>query len=193
MVFALRFVVALLVAAAMLCRILPAAAQSDAPASASARVPPVSSTAERIFEAARGKLLQIRVELAASGRQSSLGSAFLVDSDLAITNYHVVSEYVLEPDLYRLEYFTTSDSRGALQVLAFDIADDLALVRVDHPRTEHFVFDPRKLDDLVKGEQLYAMGNPLDIGFAIVEGRITAWSRAATRRISISRARSIRG
>ena len=172
MVLAPRFVVALLIAVAMLCGARPAAAQDRAPASDAARTAPVSSTAERIFEAARGKLLQIRVELAASGRQSSLGSAFLVDSDLAITNYHVVSEYVLEPDLYRLEYFTTSDSRGTLQVLAFDIANDLALVRIDHPRPDHFAFDPRKLDDLIKGEQLYAMGNPLDIGFAIVEGHV---------------------
>jgi serine protease Do len=174
MVFAPRFVLGLLLAVAMLWRGGPAAAQNNSPSSPQstgpARTAPVSSTAERIFEAARGKILQIRTELAASGRQTSLGSAFLVDGDLAITNYHVVSQYILEPDLYRLEYFTTASDHGGLNVLGFDIADDLALVKIDRAQPEHFAFDPRKLDDLIKGEQLYAMGNPLDIGFAIVEG-----------------------
>jgi serine protease Do len=174
MVFAPRFVLGLLLAVAMLWRGGPAAGQNNSPSSPQstgpARTAPVSSTAERIFEAARGKILQIRTELAASGRQTSLGSAFLVDGDLAITNYHVVSQYILEPDLYRLEYFTTASDHGGLNVLGFDIADDLALVKIDRAQPEHFAFDPRKLDDLIKGEQLYAMGNPLDIGFAIVEG-----------------------
>jgi serine protease Do len=174
MEFASRFVPVLLLAVALLGRAIPASAQdksSPAPQNTeTARPAPVSSTAERIFEAARGKLLQIRTELAASGRQTTIGSAFLVESDLAITNYHVVSQYVLEPNLYRLEYFTAANDHGSLQVLGIDIADDLALVKIAHAQPEHFDFDPRKLDELIKGEQLYAMGNPLDIGFAIVEG-----------------------
>lgn len=174
MVVAPRFALVLLLAVAMLCRGEPASAQDDPPSprpSADAPRPAaVSSTAERIFNTARGKLLQIRTELAASGRQTTLGSAFLVDSDLAVTNYHVVSQYVLEPDLYRLEYFTAANEHGGLQVLGFDLAHDLAVVKIDRAQPERFVFDPRKLEDLVKGEQLYAMGNPLDIGFAIVEG-----------------------
>jgi serine protease Do len=174
MVSALRFVLALLLSATMLCRAGNAAAQDNPPSASpgaeAARPAPVSSTAERIFETARGRLLQIRTELAASGRQTTLGSAFLVASDLAITNYHVVSQFVLEPSFYRLEYFTAANDHGSLQILGFDIADDLALVKIDRPQPEHFVFDPRKLEDLIKGEQLYAMGNPLDIGFAIVEG-----------------------
>ena len=174
MVFAPRFVFVLLLAVAMLCRGEAASAQSGPPgapqSTEAAGGAPVSSTAERIFAAARGKILQIRTELAASGRQTSLGSAFLVDGDLAITNYHVIAQYVLEPDLYRLEYFTAASNQGSLQVLGFDIANDLALVKIDHTQPEHFAFDPRKLDELIKGEQLYAMGNPLDIGFAIVEG-----------------------
>ena len=42
--------------------------------------PAVSSTAERLYAAARPKLLQIRTLLAAAGRQSSLGSGFLVSA-----------------------------------------------------------------------------------------------------------------
>jgi S1-C subfamily serine protease len=195
MALAPRFVLVFLLTVAMLCRAGSVSAQDDPPTSPQgsaahaepARPAPVSSTAERIFETARGKLLQIRTELGASGRQTTLGSGFLVDADLALTNYHVVSQYLLEPDLYRLEYFTAANDRGAVQVLGFDIADDLALVKIDHRQPEHFSFDTRKLEDLVKGEQLYAMGNPLDIGFAIVEGTYNGLvERSYTPRIHFS-------
>jgi len=39
-----------------------------------------------------------------AGNQSSIGSGFVVGADgLALTNYHVVSQYVLEPATYRLD------------------------------------------------------------------------------------------
>ncbi|HXR87480.1 MAG TPA: serine protease [Stellaceae bacterium] len=190
MVFAPRFVLVLLLAVALLCRGEPAAAQGNPPVRETPRAAPlpVSSTAEHIFEEARGKLLQIRTELAASGHQTSLGSAFLVtDNGIAITNYHVVSQYVLEPNLYRLHYFTAAGERGDLQLLGFDVADDLAVVRLDNPPKDHFNFDARKLEELTKGERLYAMGNPLDIGFAIVEGTYNGLvERSYTPRIHFS-------
>jgi S1-C subfamily serine protease len=149
---------------------------------------PVSSAAERIYQSARSKLLQIRTVLAASGRQTTLGSAFLVNNaGVAITNYHVVSQFVLEPELYRLEYFTATGGHGNLQLLAFDLANDLAAVRIDQPQPDYFTFDPRPLEELTKGEQLYAMGNPLDIGFAIVEGTYNGLvERSYTPRIHFS-------
>ena len=189
MVFGSRFVLVLLLAVAMLCRGGPAAAQDNPPSPRQTAVAaPVSSTAQQIFEAARAKLLQIRTELAASGHQTSLGSAFLVtDGGIAITNYHVVSQYVLEPNLYRLQYFTAAGERGDLQLLGFDIANDLAVVRLANAPRGHFAFDGRKLDDLTKGERLYAMGNPLDIGFAIVEGTYNGLvERSYTPRIHFS-------
>ncbi len=132
----------------------------------------LSSTAERIYEAARPRLLQIRTLLAAAGRQSSLGSGFLVSADgLAITNYHVVSQYILEPGTYRLEYTAADGSHGELRVLALDLADDLALIRLDRGGQPFFQFDAQAVaGELPKGERLYSMGNPLDLGFTIVEG-----------------------
>src|SRR5262249_7362599 len=93
---------------------------------------PLSSTAERLYATARPRLLQIRTLVSAAGRQSSLGSGFLVSSDgLAITNYHVVSHVALEPKTYRLEYTAADGARGALTLLAIDLANDLAVVRLD--------------------------------------------------------------
>ena len=58
--------------------------------------------------------------------QSSIGSGFLVSADgLAVTNYHVVSQYALEPATYRLEYIAPDGKRGAVKLLAFDIANAL--------------------------------------------------------------------
>lgn len=132
----------------------------------------LSSVAERVYSAARPRLLQIRTLLASAGRQSSIGSGFLVSPNgLAVTNYHVVSQYALEPATYRLEYTAADGARGTLQLLAFDIANDVAVVRTDRPAQAFFEFDARALrGDPAKGERLYSMGNPLDLGFTIVEG-----------------------
>jgi S1-C subfamily serine protease len=139
------------------------------PAAASA---PVSAAAESIYADARPSLLQVRTLVEAAGRQSSIGSGFLVGADgLAVTNYHVVSQYALEPKTYRLEFARPDGSQGSLKLLAIDVANDLAIVRLDGANLPHLDFDEAALaDSSPRGERLYAMGNPLDLGFTIVEG-----------------------
>ncbi len=148
-----------------------AAAQGGAPR-APAAAPPMSSAAEKVYEQAKPRIVQVRTLLQAAGRQSTIGSGFLVSADgLAITNYHVVSQFALEPATYRLEYLAPDGAKGTLKVLAIDVANDLAVVQLDREGLPHFSFDPRALADrLPKGERIYAMGNPLDLGFTIVEG-----------------------
>ncbi len=132
----------------------------------------LSNAAERVYDLAKPRILQIRTLLQAAGRQSTLGSGFLVSADgLAITNYHVVSQFALDPKTYRLEYLAPDGAKGTLKLLAFDVAHDLALVKVERAGLPYFEFDPRALQDrLPKGERIYAMGNPLDLGFTIIEG-----------------------
>ncbi|MEO5763936.1 MAG: serine protease [Casimicrobiaceae bacterium] len=132
----------------------------------------MTATAQAIYADARPRLLQIRTLVQSAGNQSSIGSGFVVSADgFAMTNYHVVSQYVLEPATYRLEYAAPDGSRGALRVHAIDVANDLAVLQLDRNGLPFFDFDPRALDGtLPKGERLFAMGNPLDLGFTIVEG-----------------------
>jgi len=133
---------------------------------------PVSAAAEGIYAAARPSLLQVRTLVEAAGRQSSIGSGFLVGADgLAVTNYHVVSQYALEPKTYRLEFARPDGTQGALKLLAIDVANDLAIVKLDGADLPHLDFDEAALADASpRGERLYSMGNPLDLGFTIVEG-----------------------
>jgi S1-C subfamily serine protease len=134
--------------------------------------PPISSAAERVYDASRAKILQVRTLLNAAGRQTTLGSGFVVSADgLVVTNYHVVSQFALDPKTFRLEYLAPDGARGALKLLAIDVANDLAVVKLEKPGPPHFEFDPRALaGKLPKGERIYAMGNPFDLGFTIVEG-----------------------
>lgn len=158
-------------AAAALCALAGsvAAQRAQAPAAPSLKL---SSVAERVYSAARPRLLQIRTLLASAGRQSSIGSGFLVSaSGLAVTNYHVVSQFALEPATYRLEYTAADGGRGSLQLMTFDVANDIAVVKMDRPAEAFFEFDSRSpREHPMKGERLYSMGNPLDLGFTIVEG-----------------------
>ena len=160
---------ALLLAALLLGQGIAAPATS---AAAPERYGPSAATAEQLYAAARPKLLQIRTLVATAGRQSSLGSGFLVSSDgLAITNYHVVSQFALEPATYRLEYATVDGAHGEVKLLAIDLANDLAVLRLEKHDGRFFQFSPRATGGgLPKGEHLYSMGNPLDLGFTIVEG-----------------------
>ena len=137
-------------------------------------------TGDSIYAASKERLFQIRTLLKTSGNQTSLGSGFAVTADgFVVTNYHVVSQMALEPSTYRLEYLAPDGTRGVLQLLAIDVVNDLAVVKLDKPTLKFFEFSPRALlssnksrdekNGLQKGERVYAMGNPLDLGFTIVE------------------------
>lgn len=134
--------------------------------------PGQSATAEGIYASAPPRLLQIRTVVADAGRQTSIGSGFLVSADgLAITNYHVVSQVALEPKTYRLEYIGADGTRGDIALLDVDMPNDLAVVRLDKKDAPFFEFDRAAMDGAMpKGERLYSMGNPLDLGFTIIEG-----------------------
>jgi S1-C subfamily serine protease len=144
------------------------AAPGDPPAS----IVSPSSAAERFYATAPARLLQFRTLVAGAERQSSTGSGFLVTADgLAITNYHVVSHVALDPKTYRLEYAAADGSRGEAKLLAIDLANDLAVARLERRDAPFFAFDEAAMaHGLPKGERLYSMGNPLDLGFTINEG-----------------------
>lgn len=134
---------------------------------------PVSLSAQRLYERSRSKLVQIRTLLKGQSSQASVGSGFLVGEDgLLMTNYHVVSQVALQPERYRLVYGTADGKQGPLELLAVDAVHDLALVRAGKSELStrgYLNFRPQS-QPLNKGERIYSLGNPLDVGFALTEG-----------------------
>lgn len=155
-------------ALAALLGVSAAAAVAQTPA---ASLPAPSPTGQRLFDAARDKLVQIRILTRAGSSQSTVGSGFLIAPDgTALTNYHVISQLVLEPQRYRAEYVRVDGKRGAVALLGFDVVHDLAVVRLDEiAGAAHFSLRP-EADPLRQGEKIFSLGNPLDLGFAISEG-----------------------
>ena len=134
----------------------------------------LSSTGQRIYQQARRQLLQVRTLLKTQDSQSSVGSGFLVSNEgHLITNYHVISQYALRPDRHRLVYVDADGAQGALQLLAFDVAHDLALLKPAQAGAlagrGAVAFRPAALP-MARGARMYSLGNPLDVGFAVNEG-----------------------
>jgi S1-C subfamily serine protease len=144
------------------------------PAASAAASVDVTGAGQRIYERTRPRLLQVRTLLKTQDSQASVGSAFLVDDGgLLVTNYHVISQYALQPSRYRLVYVTVDGSQGALQLLAFDVVHDLALLKpvAAAPLAGRGAIPLRPTTEpLPRGARIFSLGNPLDVGFAVAEG-----------------------
>ena len=135
----------------------------------------LSDTAQRLYEQARPRLLQIRIVLKNRETQASTGSGFIVSSSgLVVTNYHVISPIALEPDKYRVEYNGPDGRNGSLVLLALDVRHDLAVLMMDKLAADQLHFDWEAAEPR-QGDRLYSLGNPLDIGFAVVEGTFNGY------------------
>ena len=154
----------------------PAGASPEAaPAAASASAPalPLSLSARKVYEQARSQLVQIRTVLKGRASQTSVGSGFFVSKDgHIVTNFHVVSEAALKPERHDLVYVTADGREAPVQILQLDVLHDLALLKAGDAGTRSFdalAFRP-EAQALGQGERIYSLGNPLDVGFAVMEG-----------------------
>lgn len=122
--------------------------------------------ATRLFSSYQDRIFQIRVINEFTGQKTAIGSGFIIGEDnLIATNYHVISE-VLQKDNHRLEYLDYQDEVGDLELLAVDVVHDLALLKSAKP-----LGTPFTLADIPRqGQALYALGNPYDLGFIIIDG-----------------------
>jgi S1-C subfamily serine protease len=130
---------------------------------------PLSNAARVRLDRARDSVVQIRGFLGDAQTSAFHGSGFAVgDAGFIVTNYHVVAEPVLHPRRYRLEYLTSDNQRGQLQVYAVDIRNDLAIVRAD----DGLKLPPLRLrtDIPRQGARAYSIGFPLNLGLTITEG-----------------------
>lgn len=124
--------------------------------------------ARSLFSEFNDRIYQIRIIERSTGKQAGLGSGFLVSADgRIVTNFHVVAAYTDAPERYHVEFVRINGESGALDVINFDVVNDLALLRrVDPPG--YFL----ALGDTLpaQGEAIYSIGNPHDLGWTVVPG-----------------------
>lgn len=128
-----------------------------------------ADNAESLFKELAPSLFQIKLIDIASGEKSSIGSAFQINENgLIATNYHVISGYARHPDKFRMEYLDHLGNTGLLSLESVDIVNDLALVKRDLPTKSPFFLFTESTPK--KGEELYSLGNPHDLGMIVVPG-----------------------
>lgn len=112
----------------------------------------------------------VKIEIAESGSaaKASLGSGFYVSAQGdVITNYHVVSQMVQDPDRYMARLVEASGDTLGVTLLDIDVVHDLALLRADREPRAWFTLRPATPE---QGDRLYSLGHPKDLGLSIVEG-----------------------
>jgi serine protease Do len=130
---------------------------------------PMSNAARVRLDSARESVVLVRGFFGAAASSAFHGTGFAVgDEGFIITNYHVVSEAVMHPRRYRLEYLTADNRRGQLRVYAVDVRNDLAVVKP----TEDLQLPALRLrtDIPRQGARAYSIGFPLNLGLTITEG-----------------------
>lgn len=124
--------------------------------------------ADQVFSQYQDQVVQVRILETSSGAKSTVGSGFLGSSKgHIVTNYHVVALLIHKPDQYRGEIVYSDDHSTPLTLLNFDAVHDLAIVQSDPQAPAFFQFQSEPMN---KGERVYSMGNPWDLGMTIVEG-----------------------
>ncbi len=129
----------------------------------------VADNAQQLFQDYQKHLFQIRTIDIASGSKSSIGSAFAIDEQGTLaTNYHVVSKFILHPEKYQLEALAFDKSKYSISVVSIDVINDLALVKLERAENQGFLSLAQQQPK--KGQQIFSLGNPRDLGMTVVPG-----------------------
>ncbi|WP_448553814.1 S1 family peptidase [Thalassotalea montiporae] len=122
-----------------------------------------------IFKQLAPSLYQIRLIDKASGEKSTIGSGFQITADgLIATNYHVISGHAQYPEKYHIQYLDHQGNKGELSLASVDVINDLALVKREVPAPMAFFSIAENAP--TKGEKLFSLGNPHDLGMIVVPG-----------------------
>ena len=121
-----------------------------------------------VFATHKDQVLQVRMVDRATDSKAGIGSGFRVSTEgHIITNFHVIAELIYSPEQYYAEYLLEDGSEGALTLRAIDVIHDLALMKTEDDTPQYLELETV---EPLKGERLYAFGNPHDLGLTIVEG-----------------------
>lgn len=126
-----------------------------------------SLSTDTVFGKFKDRLVQIRIVDTSTNAQSTIGSGFFIDKyGTIITNYHVISKHIFKPEQYRIEYVMHDARVHQAQLVNIDVVHDLAVLDGKQVPTPHLNLIEHTIR---KGERIYTLGNPLDLGMTIVE------------------------
>jgi S1-C subfamily serine protease len=129
--------------------------------------PATALDSKGIYQLNQDRVVQVRVLNRETGKKSSIGSGFIVgDGRQLATNYHVISQIVLEPERFYISYISNDGTEGELTLVALDVAHDLALLGAEQTLGDAIQMSPLP----PRGAPIFAMGNPLDLGLSIAVG-----------------------
>ena len=133
---------------------------------------PATASTKGVFNQNKNRLAQIRIVDKTTNSKTTIGSGFFVNNKgLLATNYHVISKKVFEPMQYRIEFVLHDHDKTKkvfpAKLINFDVIHDLALLETELTKTPFFKLNKIRLK---KGEKIFSIGNPLDLGMAIITG-----------------------
>jgi serine protease Do len=121
-----------------------------------------------VFSRYADRVVKIQIIETGSAAKATIGSGFFVSGKgHLVTNYHVISKLIHDPERYRAELIDVSGGVHPIDVLGVDVVHDLAVLGTElQPRT---YFSLGQVT-LAQGNRLYSLGHPEDLGLSIVEG-----------------------
>lgn len=127
-----------------------------------------ANEAESLFSNYSPALVQIKCINIESGQKSSIGTGFFISGEgHIVTNYHVISNFIQSPEQYRLELLDNKEQTHQVDVLNIDVINDLAILDAKQPWPVHFDLAQ---NPPTKGQEIYSLGNPHDLGMIVVPG-----------------------
>ena len=82
-----------------------------------------------VFSRYADRVVKIQVVETGSAAKATIGSGFFVSgSGHLITNYHVISKLIHDPDRYRAELIDVAGAVEPVEVLGVDVVHDLAVL-----------------------------------------------------------------
>jgi serine protease Do len=144
------------------------AGAQQAPPASGAKVAGTSSVTPDVYRRFADRVVKVQIIERSSAAKASLGSGFYVaDDGSLVTNYHVISQLVHHPSRYRVEVLDATGAAVPATLLAIDVIHDLAVLRRQSRPPGYFALASL---DVSRGDRLYSLGHPEDLGLSIIEG-----------------------
>jgi S1-C subfamily serine protease len=132
----------------------------------------LNSVLEAVVAKVRPTVVQVNVTLA---NGSGIGSGVIIDKrGYIVTNNHVVD------GAQSINVVLYDGTKVSAQVAGVDPADDLAIIKINPPRSNIAVATLGNSSNLQVGEMVLAIGNPLGNTQTVTNGIISALNRTVT-------------